>query len=237
MRSPCAPSIDAARSACSRRSSRCSASTCSWALLVALICWRLWLVFGGASGGRLYTPDTHSDPILIGCFAGLLYSFGRTTRVPRAVAYLCLGTSVTIIATLVEVNSIHHMFGRSLFATAVATILLSVTLDCPWWFTRLMTVRPLRGLGTISYGLYLWHFPIFFALGWEFGLPLSIAVALVSYRFVELPFLRRKHEHRARHPHWLPMPRSPPLAALRLGQRARHCWDHRHRIPRRRHSG
>jgi peptidoglycan/LPS O-acetylase OafA/YrhL len=163
-----------------------------WAFVLGLLAWRIWLVFGGASGARLYTPDTHSDPILIGCLAGLLYSFGYATRVPRAVAYLCLGTSVAIIATFVEVNSNHHMFGRPLFATAVAIILLAVTLDARWWFTRLMTVRPLRGLGTISYGLYLWHFPIFFALGWEFGLPLSIAVALVSYRFVELPFLRRK---------------------------------------------
>ncbi|MDQ3671196.1 MAG: acyltransferase [Actinomycetota bacterium] len=163
-----------------------------WVFVIALLAWRIWLVFGGASGARLYTPDTHSDPILIGCLAGLLYSFGHVTRVPREVAYFCLGTSVAIIATLVEVNSTHHMFGRPLFATAVAIILLAVSLDPRWWLTRLLTVRPLRGLGTISYGLYLWHFPIFFALGWRLGLPISVAVALVSYRFVELPFLRRK---------------------------------------------
>ncbi len=83
-----------------------------WALIVALLAWRVWLVFGGASGARLYTPDTHSDPILIGCLAGLLYSFGRVTRIPRAVAYIGLATSVAIIATLVEVNPTHHMFGR-----------------------------------------------------------------------------------------------------------------------------
>ena len=60
--------------------------------------------------------------------------------------------------------------------------------------------RPLAILGTASYSLYLWHTPIIFWLkthGIEsvgglavLGGGISILVALVSYRWVEAPFLR-----------------------------------------------
>ena len=59
--------------------------------------------------------------------------------------------------------------------------------------------RPLALLGTASYSLYLWHLPLIEAIGsaeWSFlGLlavagPACVAVAFVSYRLVEEPFLR-----------------------------------------------
>jgi len=79
---------------------------------------------------------------------------------------------------------------------------------------RLTRWRPLALLGLISYGIYLWHVPLLYWLAgsderlaagpdllehpWP-GLTLfvgtmalSVAVAIVSYRVVELPFLRRK---------------------------------------------
>ena len=61
---------------------------------------------------------------------------------------------------------------------------------------RSLELRPLRYAGKISYGLYLWHYPVFIVLGWELGLPVSIGCAVLSYRYVEQPFLRRK-AHRA----------------------------------------
>jgi hypothetical protein len=69
-------------------------------------------------------------------------------------------------------------------------------------------VRPLRWLGMISYGLYLWHWPVFIVLDeqrlgldrWPlFGVRLvvSLALALLSYYALELPIRER------RRPRWL----------------------------------
>ena len=75
-------------------------------------------------------------------------------------------------------------------ACVVAAVVLS-RLPLGW--------RPLALLGTASYSLYLWHLPLIEAIGsaeWSFlGLlavagPVCVAVAFVSYRLVEEPFLR-----------------------------------------------
>jgi peptidoglycan/LPS O-acetylase OafA/YrhL len=71
------------------------------------------------------------------------------------------------------------------------------------WVGRLLTLRWLRDLGRISYGVYLWHYPV--TLAAERGLAswtpierfplvavISIGVAAVSFRYVESPFLRLK---------------------------------------------
>lgn len=63
-----------------------------------------------------------------------------------------------------------------------------------WWLTRSALVR----LGTISYGLYLWHFPIFYLFDTYFGLSniingcfaagASLIVASLSFNLIEAPF-------------------------------------------------
>jgi peptidoglycan/LPS O-acetylase OafA/YrhL len=75
---------------------------------------------------------------------------------------------------------------------------------------RLFSIRPLRYIGRISYGVYLlqdrmisllnrvpWHRALGeVATSWEFAIPLRIAAAIgaaaLSYRFFESPILRFK---------------------------------------------
>jgi peptidoglycan/LPS O-acetylase OafA/YrhL len=74
--------------------------------------------------------------------------------------------------------------------------------------TRLLSLRPIAYLGTISYGIYLWHYPVGQWLAAGVGVEMSsrrmllallvagtavtVGVAAFSYRFVEQPFLLRK---------------------------------------------
>ncbi len=88
-----------------------------------------------------------------------------------------------------------YPFGE-LVALAVALMLVPLATRNP------RVPRALVGLGTISFGVYLWHVPIFTALGslgWTTGswtlntavaLMLTVAVATVSYRVVERPLIR-----------------------------------------------
>jgi len=68
---------------------------------------------------------------------------------------------------------------------------------------RALSFRPIVFVGSISYSLYLWHWPVFvFAHAWLYRAPtplqsaglaaLTVALAVVSWKFVEQPFRNRR---------------------------------------------
>ena len=74
---------------------------------------------------------------------------------------------------------------------------------------RILSMRPLVGIGLISYSAYLWHQPLFaFARALSIEAPsssvmialslLSMALAYLTWRFIERPFRRQKEAKLAR---------------------------------------
>ena len=93
--------------------------------------------------------------------------------------------------------------GLFLCGLAVAAVIAAAAHPRPGPVAAVLAIRPLRWLGMISYGLYLWHWPVFIVLDeqrlglsrWPlFGvrLAVSLAFALVSYYALELPIRRRR---------------------------------------------
>ena len=87
------------------------------------------------------------------------------------------------------------------FGSAAAVIACVAYSKSRWPHAALMRARPLQWIGRISYGLYLYHFPIFGAGVWgpEPGVPsgvrvagvllLSVGLAALSYVLFEKPLL------------------------------------------------
>ena len=85
-------------------------------------------------------------------------------------------------------------------ALAVATV-IAAAVQPGGPVRRALSLPPLRSLGLISYGVYLWHWPLYLVLtpervGWDgyalFALRVgvTVGVAVASYHLLEMPFRR-----------------------------------------------
>jgi peptidoglycan/LPS O-acetylase OafA/YrhL len=95
-----------------------------------------------------------------------------------------------------------HRGGFTALAAAVGFVLLAI-LDTSWSLNRFLSWAPLRAVGRVSYGLYVWH-PL--TCAWvlsyakHFDRPARFTIAVVvtgivtalSWRLVEQPFLAWK---------------------------------------------
>jgi peptidoglycan/LPS O-acetylase OafA/YrhL len=93
--------------------------------------------------------------------------------------------------------------GFTLVSLAVALSLIVVVLYPPKFALLVLKFRPLVWIGRISYGLYLWHWTVYWFIYLKQALPtsteqlvvmvvLSLSLPALSYHFVEKPFLRLK---------------------------------------------
>lgn len=182
------------------------------ALVSATVVWRAVLWQSGASPSRVYYgSDMRADALLIGCaLAVAAYYWGLP-------AWLGHGAVPAGLALLAAVGFVARQDGwlydggLTLVALAAAALIAAVVAAPQSPAARLLSLAPLRGLGRISYGLYLWHWPIYLILSpGRLGLPwlptqlvragVSIAVAVGSYLLIERPFLQLRHRFRASEP-------------------------------------
>ena len=177
----------------------------------------------GSSPDRLYYgTDTRALPLLLGCSLAALRPAGGfaevLTRSPRRAGIGMVGIQLAGVAgtaglvlcwlRVQDHGTWLYRGGFVVVAIAAAGVLLSCA-DAPDGpLARLLAVRPLRYIGAISYGLYLYHWPIFQLLtNKRTGLSgpglllvrfsVTFAVAVASYHLLEQP-IRRGALSRAR---------------------------------------
>ncbi len=192
---------------------RCQRETVlNLAVLGVFLAWltRFLVITGTAATSQrvMRGSDTRADALLLGSALGLLLSTRPFLGHRWFHVALKTATSVSVaglvymgcFCSMFEVNQMRY--GWSLMCLFTGMIILELMLT-PGAFSRwTLENRLLVYLGKISYGLYLWHFPIIMIYYHDFGMPdwrqklllvlFSFAATLASFYWIERPFLRLK---------------------------------------------
>lgn len=161
---------------------------------------RTILDLAGVRSELLYNATfSHVDGIFAGCAMAVLWR-----RRSDLVARFC-NTTTSVIAAIVAAVVIYD--GRRMSEYGFAVVVLATTLILGDLATHRTTTQTsllshpsLVAIGRRSYGLYLYHWPIFLFIGidtrlhvFALGFIGAFAAAWLSYGLLETPFLRMKH--------------------------------------------
>ena len=149
-----------------------------------------------------YGTDTRASGLLIGAALALARRSQCSKPVFLSVAgFAALAGLAAICATLGEFDALLYRGGFLLVdALSVLAIAAAVDAGAKVWFV--LDKQPLRWIGVRSYGIYLWHWPVFMLTRPQLdirldGVPVLLArlalvaiLAELSFRFVEQPFRR-----------------------------------------------
>jgi len=145
---------------------------------------------------RIYLgTDTRGAEILVGAGVAMVlhldrgrFILARLPRWPLVVAMLAVGG---VVATASIGSKWLYLGGLIPFAGAVGVIITGAATGQRG--LHVLTHPALRACGTISYGLYLYHWPIFTAIGTDtvahttVSIALTVLVSIISYRLIEHP--------------------------------------------------
>ena len=193
------------------------------------------LLFHGGRGLErvYYGTDTRAASLLTGAALAFALALrrgadapagGRSRPARRALPALSASTILVLPALLVALRSAGgsaswlYPYGMLAVDGGVVVLILAAVHAPASPGARVLAVAPLRFLGNISYGLYLWHFPLFLWLDESstglsgatllaLRLGVTVAVAIASYALVEQPIRQR------RRPSWLVRGLAPVAAA------------------------
>jgi len=154
-----------------------------------------------------YGTDSRAHGLLIGALLALFLARSQGRRASSVwVQVAGVAAAIAVVwafAGTQDTTSWLYPGGFLGFEIAVAVLILAVTAPVASPLTALLSLRPVRWVGAISYGLYLWHWPVTIAIsegrtrigGWELAgirLAATFALATLSYYLIEMPVRQRK---------------------------------------------
>jgi peptidoglycan/LPS O-acetylase OafA/YrhL len=127
------------------------------------------------------------------------------TPSPRIAQGLAAGGLAAILAAVVLYSSATPFPGLAALLPCLGAVAIihAGQQGQPTAAARLLSARPVVGIGLISYSLYLWHWPIFALWAYYLDRPLAppetaiaivaaLGLSILSWRFVEQPFRRAR---------------------------------------------
>lgn len=184
-----------------------AAASATWMALLAI---KIGYPEHGDSSRLYFGTDTHGFPLLIGAAFGLLWQPARTApslRPAASVAGFLIGLTalaamLLLFTRLGEADSRLYPWGF-LQAALVSVALIAIATHPGMRFGRWLDGGVMRWIGERSYGIYLWHWPIFMLTrpgidlrhvntgeALMLRLVLTLGIAALSYRYVEMPIRR-----------------------------------------------
>lgn len=175
------------------------------------IAMQLFLSATGEGSAAYFHTVAHIFGLLLGCATAMaLPTPGRLSAVGMA-AHLLRWSGIAALIGIAMVFAassspapLARAAGLVLVTILTTVVLLSLAAANDGALLRILEARPVRWLGQRSYGVYLWHFPLIVIADVVFAptvfagrLPgridavfLTIVLAALSYRFVEVPVRR-----------------------------------------------
>jgi len=183
----------------------------SLASLAVLIGARLGFFLNDAPHPFIWVLPLRADAFIIGAVAAIITEESRITRPITCMAIGILLMSSVVYFPNINEHSLYQVFGYTV--VACGCVLVVVASQAQMFHDSILASRPLRYLGKISYGIYVYHViciaavskaMAYFGLSNHFGVLLAgllvtIMVSSISYYLLERPFLKLKERFQAVH--------------------------------------
>ncbi|NLI04099.1 MAG: acyltransferase family protein [Actinomycetaceae bacterium] len=177
----------------------------------------MMILYSGDNLTRLYYgTDTHLFGIALGICLAFIWADPKATLLGShhwqsyGTVYGFISLALVILAffTIPDTGPWAYMGGMFIISFLVA-VLIAATLAPNSYLAQVGELRVLRWIGTRSYGLYLWHWPVLVMAAvlvpvaidsWSYWLRSAVAILItgiiveLSYRFIETPV--RKYGYR-----------------------------------------
>ncbi|HXQ76544.1 MAG TPA: acyltransferase family protein [Acidimicrobiales bacterium] len=174
---------------------------------LASAAWMWILTPAAASPDRAYYgTDTRAQALLVGATLAVVLELyplrsDRARRGGAAAGVAGLLGGAALWALVPETSSLAFHGGFFLASLASAAVVVGLVVAPSGAAARLLSLRPLRYVGTISYGVYLWYWPVALVMTpqrihlgeWPLFVcrtAVTLGIAALSARVVELPIRR-----------------------------------------------
>lgn len=162
-----------------------------------------------------FLPHTRAWELLAGSLVALVGT--RYLPSARVASIASVVAFATLLLCMFTYNAATRFPGIAAVPPVIASaVFIWANLKQPTFFARLISFKPIVYIGLISYGLYLYHWPVLVFTRFYYGfeppmishlvtLPIVFALAIISFHYVEEPI---------RHGRWLRRRRSVFIASF-----------------------